>query len=386
MNEAEVKKNLQLIENGELVSEEVMKKFTESITTENLDSLIGLVNDISKDKINMLNIISVQCYVYGNNDVIIPLLQKALEYDQLDYTTLFNLSTILNNFNQTELALMFANKIEKKDQEVIDLIEKINRKKPRNLENALDIEQNDVKFTGERAIINKEVKENYNDVYEEHVERYRFASKFVKDKVVLDAACGAGYGSKMFAEAGAEHVFSVDISEDNLKNAANTYSDEKINFIIGDVNNLSFEDKKFDVIVSFETIEHIKDGAVWIKESSRVLKDDGIFIVSTPNRYVGNIGLFFNEHPANKFHEYEYTITEFIGELLKEYDIIELYGQTFFNECDYNINKAIRQQRGFTAEYTGQKMDYNNHKLIPLGEVKDVQPSYAVAVCRKKRR
>ncbi|MFD2879732.1 class I SAM-dependent methyltransferase [Paenibacillus rhizoplanae] len=102
--------------------------------------------------------------------------------------------------------------------------------------------------------------------------RYRLAQKFVKDKRVLDAACGAGYGSKMLQVAGASHVLGVDIDEASLTNARKTYGHDQIDYAYGNVNKLELEDNSFDVVVSFETIEHIDDGSVWIKESARLFK------------------------------------------------------------------------------------------------------------------
>lgn len=177
----------------------------------------------------------------------------------------------------------------------------------------LDINQNDVHFTGERILINDFVKLNYGVALEEHLCRYRFSQKFVKNKRVLDAACGAGFGSKMLQAAGASHVLGIDIDEACLENARKTYGHDQISYTYGNVNKLELEDKSFDIIVSFETIEHIDDGSVWIKESARLLKDDGFFIVSTPNRNLSNAGAYFVEKPLNHYHKYEYTIVEFVG-------------------------------------------------------------------------
>lgn len=247
-------------------------------------------------------------------------------------------------------------------------------------------EQNNVIFTGERVVINDAVKKNYADVLEEHLNRYKLAQKFVKGKRVLDAACGAGYGTQMLQVAGASYVLGVDIDEASLSNARKTYAHDVIEYAYGDVNKLDLENESFDVVVSFETIEHIKDGSVWIKESSRLLKDDGIFIVSTPNRSIANPAAFFMEQPRNPYHKYEYTTTELVGELLKEYDILELYGQTFTPDYTAFQNTVVRQARNLSTTYT----PYHNptikgYELVALGEVKDMNPLYVVAVCRKKR-
>lgn len=259
----------------------------------------------------------------------------------------------------------------------------------RETDSALEIlnkEQNDVPFTGERVVINDVVKKNYADVLEEHLNRYKLAQKYVKNKRVLDAACGAGYGTKMLQAAGASHVLGVDIDEASLANARKTYAHDLIDYTYGNVNKLELEDKSFDVVVSFETIEHIDDGSIWIKESSRLLKDDGIFIVSTPNRTIANPAAYFVEQPRNRYHKYEYTTVELVGELLKEYDILELYGQTFSPDYVAFHTQVVRQARNMGAAFN----PYTNpvisgYELVALGEVKDMNPLYVVAVCQKKR-
>lgn len=249
----------------------------------------------------------------------------------------------------------------------------------------LNVEQNDVTFTGERIVINKDVKGNYGNILEEHVNRYKLACQYVKDKVVLDAACGAGYGSKMLHTAGAKHVLGVDIAEDCLLNARKTYATGNIEFAFGDVNRLELADASFDVVVSFETIEHIENGAIWIREAARLLKEKGIFIVSTPNRAVSNPGYYFVEKPRNHYHQYEYTTVELVGELLQQFELLELYGQTFSLEYGAVPTQLIRQAWQLPAAFTPYANRFmDQHELVPLGEVKDMNPLYVVAVCRKK--
>lgn len=268
------------------------------------------------------------------------------------------------------------------------------RKKDRSKGNAeadgvaaiLNNEQNHVYFTGERVVINDTVKKKHSDVLEEHLNRYRLAQKYVKGKRVLDAACGTGYGSKMLQVAGASYVLGVDIDQASLANAREAYEHESVDYVYGDVNKLALEDKSFDVVVSFETIEHIEDGRVWVQESARLLKDEGIFIVSTPNRTIANPAGHFVEQPRNRYHRYEYTTTEMIGELLKEYDLLGLYGQTFISDYLAFPTQVVRQARNMSAQFTPYPNPViKGHELVALGDVKDMTPLYVVAVCRKKQ-
>ena len=67
-----------------------------------------------------------------------------------------------------------------------------------------------------------------SDVYQEHIERYKFAARFVQGKV-LDIACGTGYGSEMLAESGAEEVWAGDIESQVIKDKGTRFllTDEK---------------------------------------------------------------------------------------------------------------------------------------------------------------
>lgn len=86
---------------------------------------------------------------------------------------------------------------------------------------------------------------------QEHYERYNFASTFCKEKMVLDVACGVGYGSYYLIKNSAKRVIGVDISKDAITYAKAHCADQKIEFIVGDATKLPVSDNFFDVIVSF---------------------------------------------------------------------------------------------------------------------------------------
>ncbi|NQX70102.1 methyltransferase domain-containing protein [Paenibacillus alba] len=353
-----------------------------------LQEVLGVVDARVTQKVAICNLLAITGYENECYDLILPLLEKALEYDSYNKDTLINLSVVLAEFGEKELAISYAMNIKEKSQDVIDLIERLTGNTVKSTSgDILTIEQNDVAFTGERLVINKEVKDNYSNVLEEHIHRYLLASKYVEDKMVLDAACGAGYGSKMLQQAGAKFVLGVDISEESLQNASKVYGADNVDFVYGDVNRLAIEDDSFDVVVSFETIEHLESGAHWIRESARILKDDGLFLVSTPNRLITNPGTYYVEKPFNPHHKFEYSVTEFVGELLKEYDILELFGQTFSNDNNTYYSQVMRQLRKMNAEFIPEhEIQATGHELVSLGDVKDAQPMYVVAVCRKKQK
>jgi ubiquinone/menaquinone biosynthesis C-methylase UbiE len=148
-------------------------------------------------------------------------------------------------------------------------------------------------------------------MYAEHVTRYICAQDFVKGKVVLDIASGSGYGTQILAET-AKRVYGVDVDADAVKYAKDKYGQKNIEFKKGDGLRIPLEDKSVDVVVTFETIEHIEDYRTFLSEVKRVLRDDGTALISTPN------DVEFAE--GNHFHVHEFTYSELkkvVGEYFK---------------------------------------------------------------------
>ena len=208
----------------------------------------------------------------------------------------------------------------------------------------------------ERLIVNKETKENI--IYNEHLARYELAKEIIAArggaKKILEAACGSGYGSKMLAETGAEKVVAIDISPEAIQSAKELYSSPNIKYVLGDVKNIKEENDYFDFIASFETIEHIDDPGLFLKELKRVLKDDGLAVISTPNNEV------FGE--KNSFHLKEFSRSEF-AELIGKY---------------FRYFKIIEQGNGLASFIKGGAGETKMSKFCDLNNFK---PLYFIAVC-----
>lgn len=172
-----------------------------------------------------------------------------------------------------------------------------------------------LEYTGERL-----VPECARDdlIFFEHYSRYIFASQFVKDKIVLDIACGVGYGSELLLTKGARQVIGVDMDPATISYAKRNYQREGIEFILGDAQKISLADNSIDVVVSFETIEHLNDFEQFLSEIHRVLSSQGSCIISTPN---------IEEFPGNQFHTKEFGIEEFKNVLSKHFKDVEIYYQ-----------------------------------------------------------
>lgn len=162
--------------------------------------------------------------------------------------------------------------------------------------------------------------------FQEHINRYSFASRFVRNKLVLDVACGVGYGSSYLRHVGAKMVIGGDISKDHLDYAKKHYLYGRgITFVCLDAMELPFSDKCFDVVVAMETIEHLENYRKFLSECKRVLKKGGKFVCSTPNK------LIFSPHAGVSvpIHFHEFYIQEFYSLLTQYFANIKLYGQRF---------------------------------------------------------
>jgi SAM-dependent methyltransferase len=141
----------------------------------------------------------------------------------------------------------------------------------------------------------------------EHLHRYAYAATLVKDKRVLDLASGEGYGTNMLA-AGAAAVVGVDIDENVIRHASNKYVRDNIQFVSGSITSTPIrDDHSFDVIVCFEAIEHVEDQDALFVEVKRLLRPDGLFIGSTPNKTVYR----HESAEENPFHVRELDFQEF---------------------------------------------------------------------------
>ena len=173
-------------------------------------------------------------------------------------------------------------------------------------------------FTGERFV--PEVK---GQIAHEHLHRYALARDVVKGKTVLDIASGEGYGSSLLADQAAS-VTGVDISEESITHATVRYGHQSnLRFLRGSCEAIPCPDASFDVVVSFETIEHIDDPEGFLHEVRRVLKPDGVFLVSTPNCDVYNHG----SSEKNPYHRREMSPLEFRTILQRHFPYCGLYGQ-----------------------------------------------------------
>jgi SAM-dependent methyltransferase len=152
----------------------------------------------------------------------------------------------------------------------------------------------------------------------EHRGRYWWAAQIAPGRDVLDAACGTGYGMAMLAEAGAKSVAGVDIAPDAVAEARSRCGDPGA-VHEADVRRLPFAEDSFDLVVCWETIEHVAEGEQVIDEFRRVLRPGGILLVSSPNPAV--------YPPGNEHHVHEYRPEELLSLVGSRFSHVAAYRQ-----------------------------------------------------------
>jgi len=137
-------------------------------------------------------------------------------------------------------------------------------------------------FTGERFVPGDP--NARGEMWYEHWHRYHYVLPLVAGKAILDVACGEGYGSALMSRRAAR-VCGMDLSAEAIAHGRSTYADRhNLQLFEASCTRMPFEAASFDVVVSFETIEHIHAQAEFLDEIKRVLKADGVLILSCPNK------------------------------------------------------------------------------------------------------
>ncbi len=174
-----------------------------------------------------------------------------------------------------------------------------------------------ITFTGERYMPGI-----VGDIELEHLHRYILVSKTVAGKCVLDIACGEGYGSSLLAKT-AKKVFGVDISRDAVTHAQSKYQVENIEFRIGSCASIPLEDSCIDFVVSFETVEHHSEHDAMMQEIKRVLRPNGVVIISSPDK------LEYSDKPgySNPYHVKELYREQFKKLIGSYFNRHVIYGQ-----------------------------------------------------------
>jgi SAM-dependent methyltransferase len=216
-------------------------------------------------------------------------------------------------------------------------------------------------FTGERFL--PEVR---GAIWYEHWHRYAAVAPVAAGRRVLDAACGEGYGSFLLAQSAAS-VIGVDVSASAVAHAEQRYARANLAFATGSVTALPLPDASVDLVVSFETIEHLVEQAAMLAEFRRVLAPGGVLVISSPNRPVYNEGGGVENH----FHVRELDRDELVAALSPGFPQQAWYGQRV-------IAQSVLWREGGT---TGASSFVTLAGDAPATAAAPAPPMYFVVVC-----
>jgi 2-polyprenyl-3-methyl-5-hydroxy-6-metoxy-1,4-benzoquinol methylase len=189
-----------------------------------------------------------------------------------------------------------------------------------------------------------------------HWDRYKFASTYCGGRQVADIACGTGYGTEHLKHAGAAtSVVGIDICPEATAYAAAQHGGEGITFRTAPGEATGIIAESCDVVVSFETIEHVPDDEPLVREFARVLRPGGLLICSTPNQWP----LAIAPH-----HVREYDRQSFLAALQPYFEVLELYNQNSGTTFQFNR----QQPRG----------------IVPTTAENEAWAECYLAVCRRR--
>ncbi len=205
-------------------------------------------------------------------------------------------------------------------------------------------------FTGERVIPGQ----IDADLWNEHVARYAFAARRAAGRRVLDAGCGTGYGCAALAVA-AGSVAGADVAAEAIQYARTHYGRPNTGFVQASCTALPFPDASFDLVISFEVIEHLGEWGALLSELRRVLAPGGECIISTPNR------AYYAESRRrtgpNPFHFHEFDFEEFSARLGESFPFVSVFAENHIEGLSFQpvsqgagVEAAVEDQGGGPAE------------------------------------
>lgn len=189
----------------------------------------------------------------------------------------------------------------------------------------------------------------------EHLHRYLFARDLCRGLDVLDVASGEGYGTALLSQT-ARRVVGVEIDRASVDHASRAYARPGLSFLLGDARAIPLADASVDMVVSFETLEHFLEHAVFLAEIRRVLRADGQLVISSPDRDVYSpLG-----GRVNPFHVHELSRAEFARLLAGQFAHVALYSQRPMIGSALVPDTSPRPHRSLTFEKRGEHLEMSS--------------------------
>jgi SAM-dependent methyltransferase len=189
-----------------------------------------------------------------------------------------------------------------------------------------------VTFTGERL---HDTHSLFGIDLARHRAAYGFAMELARGARGLDLGCGTGYGSAELAEVSASVVAIDRIAPDG------DYRRSSLRYVRADLQGLPLAPESFDLVVSFQVIEHLADPTPYLDAIETLLRPAGTALITTPN--------VVQSDGENPFHVHEYEAEELRTRLNRHFSEIELLGvgaapavAGYFSERLRQIRRIVR--------------------------------------------
>lgn len=216
----------------------------------------------------------------------------------------------------------------------------------------------------------------------EHYNRYYFVINQINlyGKVVLDLASGEGYGSNLLAQY-SKFVYGIDIDNEAIEHSRRKYNRQNLMFKQGSVTSIPLDTCTVDIVVSFETIEHHDKHEEMIFEIKRVMKIDGIFIISSPDK------LYFSDIPKikNEFHVKELYFNEFRNLISGHFKKSIFYNQKVFVGSIISLNEDVKEyKKPIVVEKDGNAHEFSPVYNLAIGtDNVDFNPNYQIVMYKE---
>lgn len=214
-----------------------------------------------------------------------------------------------------------------------------------------------------------------------HLKAYEEVGALARGKVALDLGCNDGYGTKEISRCAAR-TFGVDVSERAIEEARNRYRADGIQFQVFDGLKLPFADQHFDLVTSFQVIEHIVDVDAYLSEIYRVLRPSGMAVFTTPN---ASIRLDPGAKPWNRFHVREYASGELLTTLERRFPhvvIRALLASDDLYAVEYNRCQRAREIARWRAGARSKPTSMASLRGAVIGTALRMLPDSAVSTLK----
>ena len=192
---------------------------------------------------------------------------------------------------------------------------------------------------------------------------------------MVELGCGSGYGTKLIAISGAKKVYGIDIDESAIKYAEKFYFHNKITFIKASAMHTNLPNNIADIVISFETIEHVTNPSKMITEIKRILKPGGLLIISTPNK-----AMSLDDNP---YHIKEFMLTE-LDSLLNGFNDKKYFGQgKSFISLIKIYQRLINTKLPSQIKRLFHLRPWEGFQIYPITLTTKQSYVYIISICRK---